>query len=403
MSLAAARRTALAAQGFGSTRTVAAPNRARVMKVLDRTQLLQIDSVSAVVRAHYAPVFARIGKYDRTLLDEAAWTDTSRKPRRLVEYWAHEAALIPVEDWPLMRWRMRRYEHGRWAGMRRVVERNPTLGRDILDVITEAGACSAGDVERHLEIERPRRNGSWWSHSDTKVICEQLFAAGELSVHTRVGFTRHYDRADRVLPPDVFAREIAEPDAVRELVRKAAVSLGVATEADLRDYYRLAGGQTAPAIADLIEAGALEQISVRGWEQPAYLATGSRTPRKLEGAALLCPFDPVVFFRARTERLFDFHYRIEIYTPEAKRVHGYYVFPFLLDGELVGRVDLRADRAAGRLSVPGAFAEPGRGPEVVDALAGALREMADWLELDDLVVGERGDLATDLASAVAAG
>jgi uncharacterized protein YcaQ len=302
-----------------------------------------------------------------------------------------------------MRWRMRRYEHGRWAGMRRVVESNPALGRDILDVITDAGPCSAGEVERHLELDRPRRNGSWWSHSDTKVICEQLFAAGELSVATRVGFTRHYDRADRVLPADVLATEIDEPDAVRALVGKAAVALGVATEADLRDYYRLARNQTDPAIADLVEAGALEPITVRGWAQPAYLAAGARTPRRIDGAALLCPFDPVVFFRARTERVFDFHYRIEIYTPEAKRVHGYYVFPFLLDGELVARVDLRADRATGRLLVPGAFAELGRGSEVVPALAGALREMADWLELDDVVVGERGDLADELARAVTAG
>ncbi|MCX5046586.1 winged helix DNA-binding domain-containing protein [Aldersonia sp. NBC_00410] len=400
MSIAAARRTALAAQGFAAPRATGPANRARVLKVLDRTQLLQIDSVSAVVRAQYAPVFSRIGAYDRALLDEAAWRDSARKPRKLVEYWAHEAALIPVDDWPLMRWRMRRYEHGRWAGMRRVVERNPTLGRDILDVITEAGPCTAGDVERHLEIERPKRNGSWWNLSDTKVICEQLFAAGELTVPTRVGFTRHYDRADRVLPADVWSRAVAEPDAIRELVAKASTALGVATEADLRDYYRLARDQTAPAIADLVEAGALEPVSVRGWTQPAYLAAGARTPRRITAAALLCPFDPVVFFRARTERLFDFHFRIEIYTPEAKRIHGYYVFPFLLDGELVARVDLRADRAGSRLIVPGAFAEPGRGSEVAPALAGALREMADWLELDDVVVGERGDLAAELARAV---
>ncbi|MEU7767394.1 crosslink repair DNA glycosylase YcaQ family protein [Nocardia sp. NPDC049190] len=393
MSSAVARRTALAAQGFGAPRPVRTTRRS-VLGVLDRTQLLQLDSVSAVVRAHYAPVFSRIGAYDRALLDQAAWSNGVRRPRALVEYWAHEAALIPVEDWPLMRWRMARYEHGRWSGMRTVVERNPTLGKDILEVITEVGAATAGEVERHLELDKPRPKGSWWNLSDTKMICEQLFAAGALSVATRVGFTRHYDLAERVIPPDVLARTMSEQDAVRELVRRAAAAHGIGTEADLRDYYRLHRTQTEPAIADLVDAGELIPVAVEGWDKPAYLRAGAPAPRRVEGAALLCPFDPLIFFRARTERIFDFHYRIEIYTPQHKRVHGYYVFPFLLDGELVGRVDLRADRATGRLSVPAAFAEPGYDtPATAAALARALREMADWLALDDVVIGAGGNLA----------
>ncbi|MFQ6398255.1 winged helix-turn-helix domain-containing protein [Nocardia sp. KC 131] len=393
MSAAAARRTALAAQGFGR-RKPAAPTRRTVLDVVGRTQLLQLDSVSAVVRAHYAPVFSRIGGYDRALLDEAAWSHGARRPRKLVEYWAHEAALIPVEDWPLMRWRMARYDHGRWEGMRRAVERNPTLGNDVLEVIAEVGAATAGEVERHLELDKPRPKGSWWNLSDTKMICEQLFANGALSVDKRVGFARHYDLVERVIPPEILAREVAEDEAIRELTLRAATALGVATEADLRDYYRTHRTQTEPAIAALVDAGELERVEVVGWDKPAYLRTGAATPRRIEGAALLCPFDPLIFFRARTERVFDFHYRIEIYTPEPKRVHGYYVFPFLLNGELVGRVDLRAERAAGRLLVPGAFAEPGYcTSETVAALAEALREMADWLELDKVVIGERGDLA----------
>ncbi|BDT88168.1 winged helix-turn-helix domain-containing protein [Nocardia cyriacigeorgica] len=399
MSAAAARRTALAAQGFGKAKPAKATRRT-ILAALDRTQLLQLDSVSAVVRAHYAPVFSRIGPYDRGVLDEASWHAGTRRPRALVEYWAHEAALIPVEDWPLMRWRMQRYRHGRWGGARAVVERNPTLGKDILDVITEVGAASAGEVERHLELDKPRPPGSWWNLSDTKVICEQLFAAGELSVGRRVGFTRHYDLAERVLPAEVFARSVPEDEAVRKLVLRAATALGVATEPDLRDYYRLSGAQTKPAIAELVDAGELIPVQVADWAAPAYLRAGAATPRRIAGAALLCPFDPLIFFRARTERLFDFHYRIEIYTPEAKRVHGYYVFPFLLDGELVGRVDLRADRGSGRLLVPGAFAEPGRcDAHTAQALWTALREMADWLELDDVVIGERGDLAPLLRTA----
>ncbi|WP_228002658.1 winged helix-turn-helix domain-containing protein [Nocardia australiensis] len=393
MSAAAARRTALAAQGFGR-RKPAATNRRAVLDVLARTQLLQLDSVSAVVRAHYAPVFSRIGGYDRTVLDEAAWSNGSRRPRRLVEYWAHEAALIPVEDWPLMRWRMAKYANGRWAGMRRVVERNPTLGKDILDVITDVGAVTAGEVERHLELDKPKPKGSWWNLSDTKMICEQLFAAGELSVGKRIGFTRHYDLVERVIAPDILARDVSEADAMRELTRRAATALGIATEADLRDYYRTHRTQTEPAIADLVDAGELEPVEVAGWNKPAYLRSGAATPRRIEGAALLCPFDPLIFFRARTERVFDFHYRIEIYTPEPKRVHGYYVFPFLYNGELVGRVDLRAERASGRLLVPGAFAEPGHcTPATAAALTGALRDMADWLELDEVVIGTNGDLA----------
>lgn len=401
MSAAVARRTALAAQGFADRPATGTATRRSVLKVLDRTQLLQIDSVSAVVRAHYAPIFSRIGNYDRSLIDDAAWVDTSRKPRRFVEYWAHEAALIPVEDWPLMRWRMAQYGGGRWGGARSVMERNPTLAQDILDVIADSGACSAGDVERHLEIDRPDRNGPWWDRSDTKMICEQLFAVGALSVDKRVGFTRHYELSERVLPAEVTARRVDEADAVRELVIRSARAHGIGTEPDLRDYYRLHRSQTAPVIADLVDEGILEPVDVTGWQHPAYLFTGARTPRRIEGSALLCPFDPLIFFRARTERIFDFHFRIEIYTPERKRVHGYYVFPFLLDGELVARVDLRADRGASRLTVPGAFAEPGCATtRVVAELAAAVHRLAHWLELDEIVVGERGDLATALAAEI---
>nr|WP_246597877.1 crosslink repair DNA glycosylase YcaQ family protein [Nocardia tengchongensis] len=403
LSLAAARRIALAAQGFGAARPSAPPTRRTVLKVLDSTRLLQLDSVSAVVRAHYAPVFSRIGPYDRALLDGAAWGHSARRPRQLIEYWAHEAALLPVADWPLMRWRMVQYRHGRWNGMRQVLERNPALADDVLGVVKEYGPSTAGEIERHLELDRPRAKDNWgWNYSDTKVVCEALFAAGELTVPRRVGFQRHYDLAAAVLPADVVTREPEEADAIRELVRRAARAHGVGTETDLRDYYRLSRRQTEPAIADLLDAGELEQVSVAGWDKPAYLHTEARTPRRVTGAALLCPFDPLIFFRDRTERLFDFHYRIEIYTPEHKRVHGYYVFPFLLDGELVARVDLRADRASGRLLVPGAFTEPGRDAVLVArALAGALREMADWLELETVEVGEKGDLAPVLRREIA--
>ncbi|MBL1076600.1 YcaQ family DNA glycosylase [Nocardia sp. 2] len=405
LTVAAARRTALAAQGFAATRPSGPPTRRTLAKVLENTRLLQLDSVSAVVRAHYAPMFARIGAYDRALLDEFAWSHSAKRPRQLIEYWAHEAALLPVQDWPLMRWRMEQYRHGRWNGMRQVLERNPHLADDVKSVLKEFGPSTAGEVERHLELDRPRAKDHWgWNYSDTKVVCEALFAAGEVTVPKRVNFQRHYDLTESVIPADVLAREHDEADAVRELVRRAAAAHGVATETDLRDYYRLKRPQTEPAIADLLAAGELEQVRVEGWDKPAYLHHTARTPRRVTGSALLCPFDPLIFFRDRTERLFDFHYRIEIYTPEHKRVHGYYVFPFLLDGELVARVDLRAERGSGRLLVPGAFTESGReSARIAVELAAALREMAEWLELDTIEVGERGDLAAELRGAVASG
>ncbi|MGW0175140.1 winged helix-turn-helix domain-containing protein [Rhodococcus sp. NPDC003322] len=401
MTAAAARRTALAAQGFADRRPAGTATRRQVLKVVGRTGLLQLDSVSVAVRAHYMPVFSRVGRYDRDLLDSAAWRHTVAKPRALVEYWAHEAALIPIEDWPLLRWRMRDYAAGRWAGERRVLERNPTLARDVLDAIAEVGAATAGDVEGHLRITPPGGGRTWWGRSDTKVVCEQLFAAGALSVDRRVAFARHYDLADRVLPAAVLAVRVEESDAVRELVRRSAAALGVGTEADLRDYYRLSAAQCRTAVADLVDEGTLIPVSVRGWDAPGYRHADAHTPRRATGTALLSPFDPLVFCRPRTERIFGFRYRIEIYTPAHKRVHGYYVFPFLYGGELVARVDLKADRAADALRVPGAFVEPGQPPgEVADALAAELRAMADWLGLSDVVVGERGDLAAALAARV---
>lgn len=235
------------------------------------------------------------------------------------------------------------------------------------------------------------------------MICEQLFAAGVLSVDRRVGFVRHYDLTERVLPATVTATEIDEADAVRELIRRAARALGVATAADLRDYYRLSAAQTAPAIADLVDEGTVLPVSVRGWDTDAYPFAYTRIPRRATGTALLCPFDPLVFHRPRAERLFGFRYRIEIYTPAHKRVHGYYVYPFLYRGALVARVDLKADRAADVLLVLGAYTEDGHDiTEIAEALAAELQSMATWLGLSDVVVGERGDLAAPLAAQVTA-
>ncbi|NIH84295.1 hypothetical protein FHX45_001188 [Amycolatopsis granulosa] len=398
MTVAAARRAALAAQGFADPRPQTEPTRRHLRRTLSRVQLIQLDSVNVAVRAHYAPLFARLGAYDPALIDEAAWSHSSRRPRMLVETWAHEASLIPVEDWPLLQSGAKR--PGWWRHYQRLADRSPSLIEDVLAVVKELGPIGAGGIERELEGESKRTPGSWWERSEIKKICELLFGQGRLTTGTRRGFERLYDLTERVIPEEILARRVPPEQGARELIARAATALGVASEPDLRDYYRLGPEASRRAVAELVEAGVLEQVEVRGWRGPAYRVAGARMPRKVTGRALLCPFDPLIWERARTERLFGFRYRIEIYVPEPKRVHGYYVFPFLLDGELVARVDLKSDREAGVLRVPGAFAEPGADvPRVAAELAGELRVMASWLGLGDVVVGERGDLAPVLRRA----
>lgn len=399
---AQARRIAVAAQGFAEPKPRGPVTRAHLRRLVNRIQVLQLDSVSVAVRAHYAPVFSRLGPYDRGVLDGAAWSHSARAPRLLVEYWAHEAALMAVDDWPLLRWRMREYTHGRWGT--HIVKANPQLADDIVAAVTELGPATAGQIEEYLGAEQRGRKGPWWDRSDTKWVTEALFASGVLTTATRVGFARHYDLTERVLPADVVARQIDDADAVRELCLRAAGALGVATEADIRDYFRLAAKQVKPALTELVAAGELEPVEVDGWAAPAYLRAGQTVPRTDRGTALLCPFDPLIFFRPRVERLFGFHYRIEIYTPAAKRQYGYYVWPFLLDGRLVGRVDLKAERTRDALHVVGAFVEPGEDPaRVAVALAGELKTMAQWLGLADVTVGDRGDLVAALRESAALG
>ena len=391
-----ARRVAVAAQGFADARPRGAVTRAHVKRLISRIQVLQLDSVSVAVRAHYAPVFSRLGAYNRDILDRAAWSHSARSPRLLVEYWAHEAALMSVDDWPLLRWRMREYKHGRWDTD--VVKKNPQLADDIVAAVAELGPATAGQIEAHLVTEPRGAKGPWWGRSDTKWVAEALFSSGVLTTATRVGFARHYDLTERVVPPEVLARQIPDDEAIRELTLRAATALGVGTEADIRDYFRLSPKQIKPAVADLVASGELERVEVDGWTAPAYLKAGQIVPRSDRGTALLCPFDPLIFFRPRVQRLFDFFYRIEIYTPAPKRQYGYYVWPFLLDGRLVGRVDLKADRASDALQVVGAFVEPGEQPgQVAAALATELEAMASWLDLAKMSVGERGDLAAALA------
>jgi uncharacterized protein YcaQ len=391
LSTAQARRIAVAAQGFHQGKPTGAVSRAHLNRLMSRIGVLQLDSVSVSVRAHYAPVFSRLGGYDRDVLDGLAWSHSARAPRQFIEYWAHEAALLPIEDWPLLRWRMREYTHGRWGT--EIVKRNGALAEAVVAAVAELGPSTAGQIEAFLEAEPRGAKGPWWGRSDTKWVAEALWSSGVLSTATRVGFARHYDLAENVLPAAVLAREVDDDEAVRQLVLKAAVALGVGTEADLRDYFRLGARQVKPALAALVTDGELEPVQIDG--TPAYLRAGQKIPRADRGTALLCPFDPLIFFRPRVLRLFDFHYRIEIYTPALKRQFGYYVWPFLLDGQLVARVDLK--RMPDALHVVGAFAEDGQDrSRVVAALLPELESMARWLGVARVSIGERGDLAAPL-------
>ena len=393
LSRSQARRVALAAQGFADPRHDP-PTMRTLMRTLGRTGVLQIDSVNVLQRAHYMPLFSRMGPYDVGLLHRAA----ERRPRRLVEYWAHMAAYMPVELWPYMVHRMAKAHTEAWGGPRSIYVRKPDLVARVLRDVGEHGPVTARDIDDDL----PRVKVDWgWNWSEVKQALEYLFYAGEVTVADRnAQFERRYDLPERVIPEHILRQPEPTPaEAHIELVRRAAVSCGVGTEPSLRDYYRMRHEDSKPAVRALVDSGELIPVCVEGWNAPAYLHRDARQPRRAGACALLNPFDPVVWERTRTEQLFGFRYRIEIYVPEHARVHGYYVLPFLLGEQLVARVDLKADRRAGPLRVQGAFSEPGAPPETAERLAVELRSMADWLGLGDVIVAPRGDLSGALAAA----
>jgi uncharacterized protein YcaQ len=399
LSAAAARRIALAAQGFADPRPTGRVDARHIRRVLDRVGLLQLDSVNVFSRSHYMPVFSRLGPYPREALDKLTAHTAGPVRRELFEYWGHEASLIPVELQPNLRWRMDRADDEAWGNMVRVARDFPGLIEDTFDLVSRLGPIRAGDTG----IPRPEpRPGHMWNWHDGKVALEYLFWSGRVTAARRVNFERYYDLPERVLPAEILGTPTPSvEEAQRELVRVAARAYGVATEPDLGDYFRLPRAESKLRVAELAAAGELVPVTVEGWKAPAYLWPEARRPRRVDARALLTPFDSLIWFRDRAERLFGFRYRIEIYTPAPKRIHGYYVLPFLLGDSLVARVDLKSDRQAGVLRVPGAFAEPGVDiAHVADELAEELAVTAKWLDLDGVVVGERGDLAAPLGHAV---
>ena len=367
-----------------------------VQAVTSRLAQFQIDSINVVTRAHFMPLFSRLGQYDPGLLERAAY----QPPRRLFEYWGHAASLIDVSLQPLLRFRMGAGFRDVWAGVERVARGNPDLVRFVRDEVAARGPISARD----LEVVEQRDRSSWgWNWSRVKTVLEWLFYTGEVtSAYRNSQFERVYDLPERVIPPSVLAMPTPAPqDSVTGLVRRAARALGIAGESCLRDYFRTRVGMTRDAIATLVESGELIPVLVQGsGSRPWYLWHEARVPRRVEARALLSPFDSMIFERARLERLFDFVYRIEIYVPEPKRVHGYYVYPLLLGDQFAARVDLKADRARGLLRVNAAWIEPGQDPyAVATELSSELKIMAEWLGLERVEILARGDLAPALAAA----
>lgn len=388
-----ARRIALAAQGFGEARRHEAPGRRHVRKLASQLGVIQIDSVNVLTRTHYLPGFSRLGHYDRADLETEAWG----KRRGLFEYWGHEASMLPLDLQPHLRWRMARAASGEmWGGLARFGRERADYIESIRDEIERRGPVTGGDF-----ATGPKGAPGWWSWSDGKRALEWLFWAGEITTLTRRNFERVYDITERALPASVLNQPTPdEPDAVRELVRRSAAAMGVATEADLRDYFRLPLDVARRAVAELAEAGELIPVKVQGWAKPGYLVPGTRVPRRIDAHALLSPFDNLIWFRDRAERLFGIKVRLEIYTPAHKREHGYYVLPFLQGEAITARVDLKADRQAGVLRVQASHAEPGADGETPPALATELRRMAGWLGLDGVAVAPKGDLSDRLAAAL---
>jgi uncharacterized protein YcaQ len=384
-----ARRFALAAQGFARPRPDGRIDVRHFRRVLATIGLLQLDSVNVLERAHYLPMFSRLGPYDRAAFDR--WTSGSGE---LFEYWGHVASLLPTGLYPVFRWRMDQHADEVWRSLRRIQKERPGYIGAVLDEVRERGPLTVGD------LENPGQRGTgMWNWQPGKHALEWLFASGQVSGFRNTNFARLYDMPERVIPESALQADPPDKiEAFRLLLIDAARHLGVATAADLGDYYRLHMPTARRIIAKLAAAGDLEEVTVEAWDKPAFLHPEAVLPRSGGATALLSPFDSLIFHRDRVERLFDFHYRIEIYVPKPKREFGYYVLPFLLDGDLVARVDLKADRQSNALLVQASHIEPGNEDDhVVPPLAEELRRLAGWLELSDVVVKRKGGLAGKLA------
>lgn len=396
LSLVEARRLAVRAQGLARARPATAITRRHVRQVLDTVGAVQIDAVTAVARSHDLVMHARLGAHGARLMDDAAQAGET------FEYWGHEASHLPVALHPLLRWRMDDARRGEaWANVVEAARADPRFVAVVREAVAERGASTAGEL---AELLRPRQRpkAAWWDWDDTKSVLEYLFWTGEVTARRRSDFTRVYDLTERAIPAEVLAVRTPPRDkAYGELLLGAARAMGVATVADLADYYRLKVADCAPVLQKLVRTKKLVPAQVEGWREPAYLDPEAPAPRATKARALIAPFDSLIWFRPRVERLFAMNYRVEIYTPAPQRRFGYYVMPFLLGDQVVGRVDLKADRAAGVLKVLLAHREPTAPPagELIEPLHGELADIARWLGLERLQVAHKGELAKGLALA----
>jgi uncharacterized protein len=388
LSASDARRIALRAQGFGERRPGGADIRA-VRRILGRVKTIQIDTVNVLARTQYLPVFSRVGPYQRPILNRLAYDK-----HELIESWAHMASFATRPIWPLLEWR-RSTQDGAWTRFAEWARGESAYIEGIYRQVAERGPLSAADLDG-----RGERRGGMWGGSLGNNALAWLFTTGRIVVATRRNVERFYDLTERVLPAELLAAQsLAPDDQKRRLLLEAADALGVATGADLSDYFRMS--RTKPLLDGLVADGLLERVRVEGWRDVAYIRPDTRVPRRIDATALLSPFDSLIWERKRTERMFGFHYRIEIYVPAPKRTFGYYVLPFLMDEEIVARVDLKSDRKGSALLVQSAFGEDGIDRDVVaDRLAGELATMAGWLGLERIVVARKGNLAPRLAKAV---
>jgi len=395
LSAVEARRLAIGAQGF-ATRP-AKVTQATLRALVDRLGVIQIDSVNVLSRSHYLPAFSRLGPYDREALDALAWDP----PRSMFEYWAHEASFVPVDLQPMFRFRMAEAANEAWGRIRKMAKNRKAFIADVLRVVADRGPIAAGEIELAEAKKKKSKGGGWWAWSDTKTAIEFLFWSGQVTSARRRQFERQYDLPERVLPAEIIAAKTPTiEEAHRVLIERAARAIAVGTEADLRDYYRLAPAPSRAAIAELVEAGTLVVEKVEGWPKQAYRHRDATTVPAIEPmrGALLSPFDNLIRTRDRTDRMFGMRFRLEIYVPKPKRVHGYYVLPFLLGDQLVARVDLKADRKSGTLLVHAAHGEPKiKKPAIAVALAAELRLLAKFLGLAQVNVAKEGNLGAALA------
>ena len=388
LSIAQARRITLGSQGFNIGRPAGVSDRRQVRRVLNNVKLFQIDSVNVLARAHEMPLWSRLGAYKRGVLDDML------RDGELFEFWAHEASLLPMADWPLWQWQMQSDAvSGHWSEIAKLELATPGYVTSILRAVEERGPIAASDLKTP-----GRRTGPWWDWNEAKYALEWLFRTGQVTARRRNSFEREYLLPEHAIPAHVLGTApISEHDARVELLDRGANALGVATEGDIADYFRLKPAASKAAFRDLLDRQRIAPVSVEGWDKPAFLHCAAKLPRTINARSLLSPFDPVVWERRRAERLFDFHYRIEIYTPAQKRIYGYYVLPFLFGDTIAARVDLKADRKARVLQVPGVFLEGGAHRDATaSALADELRDLARWLQLDTIEVVNNGNLAAAL-------